>query len=115
MDPRARASTSPSASCPACDKPVDSLRAGQVAILDGAFRYFCDAGCKNAYVDAVSMRPSLDAMTAEPPPVASSARSAEPLLVASGVRAQSSDARRSDDAPFFPSVARGAAAGDDAG
>lgn len=127
MDPRARASTSPSATCPACDKPVDALRAGQVAILDGAFRYFCDAACKNAYVDAVSMRPSLDAMTAEPPPVASSARSAQPPVVASGVREQVSDGARRDraarddaepapgDAPFFPTVARGAGEEDDDG
>lgn len=106
-------------SCPACDKPVDSLRAGQVAILDGAFRYFCNADCKNAYVDAVSMRPSLDAMTAEPPPVASAARSAQPPVVMSGVREQSSKdvgaisgraassgrERAAQETPFFPPVA----------
>jgi cation transport ATPase len=50
---------------------VDALRAGQVAILDGGFRYFHDASCKVAYVEATSRRPSLEAMTAEPPPVAS--------------------------------------------
>ncbi|OJY16947.1 MAG: hypothetical protein BGO98_12275 [Myxococcales bacterium 68-20] len=125
MDPRARASTptstreASSASCPACDKPVDSLRAGQVAILDGAFRYFCNADCKNAYVDAVSIRPSLDAMTAEPPPVASAARSAQPPVVISGVREQSSKdvgavagrapssgrERAAQETPFFPPVA----------
>ncbi len=105
-------------SCPACDKPVDSLRAGQVAILDGAFRYFCNAECKNAYVDAVSMRPSLDAMTAEPPPVASAARSAQPPIVISGVRESSKDVgwgsgrapssgreRAAQETPFFPPVA----------
>lgn len=74
METRARAKTAEGSSsvCPACGKPIDALRAGQVAILDGAFRYFCDASCKDAYVDALSKRPSLDAMTADPPPVASS-------------------------------------------
>ena len=93
------APVSSSALCPACSKPVDSLRAGQVAILDGAFRYFCDAACKNAYVDTVSKRPALDAMTAEPPPVAASTASVLPVVVvASGVREQP----REKEAPFFP-------------
>jgi len=73
--------------------PVDALRAGQVAILDGAFRYFCNAACKNSFVDVLSKRPSLDAMTADPPPVTSTARSAQPpIVIASGVREQSSKA-----------------------
>lgn len=89
---RARTSTAPvssSVTCPACNAAVDPLRAGYVAILDGSFRYFCDAACKNAYVEAVSKRPALDARTAEPPPVASAARPASPVdapTVASGVR-----------------------------
>lgn len=62
------------------------LRAGHVAILDGAFRYFCDASCKASYVDAVSKRPSLEAMTAAPPSVASVTASAPAAVVASGVR-----------------------------
>jgi Cu+-exporting ATPase len=75
--------------CPACNAAVDPLRAGYVAILDGSFRYFCDAACKNAYVEAVSKRPALDARTAEPPPVASAARPTSAVdapTVASGVR-----------------------------
>src|SRR5688500_10635557 len=89
---RARTSTAPASSsslCPACMKPVDSLRAGHVAILDGAFRYFCDARCKGAYVEAASKRPTLDAMTADPPPVTSSAAEASGLRTreaASGIR-----------------------------
>src|SRR5215475_1718226 len=72
--PSARVRAAPissSALCPACKKPVDTLRAGQVAILDGVFRYFCDAACKSAYVDAASKRPALEALTTEPPPVSS--------------------------------------------
>lgn len=107
MDPRARASTPPSATCPACDEPVDSLRAGQVAILDGAFRYFCNAACKNAYVDAVSMRPSLDAMTAEPPPVASSSRTAKPPPVASSRTAEPPPAASSSRTAEPPIAASG--------
>lgn len=101
MDARARTNPAPvstSARCPACSKPVDALRAGQVAILDGAFRYFCDAACKSAYVDAVSKRPSLDAMTAEPPAV-----SVEPPIVVSGVR-EPAPSRE----PFFPVLERAA-------
>lgn len=82
-----RVKTASSTLCPACHQPVDSLRAGHVAILDGAFRYFCDAACKAAYVEATSKRPALDAMTAEPPPVASAERSREVITTArSGVR-----------------------------
>lgn len=68
MDAPARSRTT----CPACGKGVDPLRAGQVAILDGAFRYFCNAACKAAYVETSSKRPILDAMTAEPPAVVES-------------------------------------------
>ncbi|MDF2694559.1 MAG: Lead, cadmium, zinc and mercury transporting ATPase, partial [Labilithrix sp.] len=109
MESRGRASTTPASAssfCPSCNKPVDVLRAGQVAILDGAFRYFCDATCKNAYVDAVSKRPSLDAMTAEPPAVLSVTRSAQPPVVVSGLREPSSRniAKDAKDAPFFPEL-----------
>ena len=87
MESRGRASTVPASSlCPACGRPVDPLRAGHVAILDGSFRYFCDAACKSAHVDALSKRPTLDAMTADPPPVVSVERSVHPPVVASAVR-----------------------------
>ena len=112
MDPgaRARTSSAPASTsfCPACEKPVDSLRAGQVAILDGAFRYFCDAECKNAYVDAVSKRPALDAMTAEPPAVmpASAARSTAPPPVV--VLSPETLGGRAPSEPFFPPVTHAA-------
>lgn len=65
--------------CPACRKPIDALRAGQVAILDGQFRYFCDAKCKGEYVEVLSKRPTLnEALTQQPPPVQSGVRSAKP-------------------------------------
>ncbi len=44
--------------------------------MGGAFRYFCDAKCKASYVDVASKRPTLDAMTAEPPSVTSGVRDA---------------------------------------
>lgn len=126
METRARTSSAPASTsyCPACEKPVDSLRAGQVAILDGGFRYFCDATCKNAYVDAVSKRPMLDSMmTADPPPVASSARSARPPVVASGVRelafvvtdSAAAAIEREPGQPYFPAVAEDASDDEDRG
>lgn len=76
MEGRARSEGPTSASfCPACQKPIDALRAGQVAILDGAFRYFCDAKCKGEYVEVLSKRPALEALTTQPPPVSSGVRS----------------------------------------
>jgi len=57
--------------CPGCGKPIDALRAGHVAIMDGAFRYFCDRSCKIDYLEAIS-RPVADALTVRPPSVAES-------------------------------------------
>src|SRR5687768_13047513 len=97
MDARPRSSpasgpVSSSAVCPACGTPIDTLRAGQVAVLDGVFRYFCNATCKGAYVEIASKRPALDAVTAEPP------------IVASGVRSQAPPPASVEpaEAPFFP-------------
>ena len=69
---------SPTVACPSCGKPVDALRAGHVAILDGAFRYFCDEACKRAFVLRSSGPPPSQVETAEPPPVA--ARPPLPLV-----------------------------------
>jgi Cu+-exporting ATPase len=59
---RAPSSVPPSSAsfCPGCGSAVDVLRAGHVAVLDGKFRYFCDANCKQKYV------------TTPPPPVSHS-------------------------------------------
>ncbi len=76
--------------CPGCGKPVDPLRAGQVAILEGGFRYFCDAGCKSAYVDSSRKRPALEALTAEPPLVRP-ARPAEAEVLAVGTYATANE------------------------
>jgi cation transport ATPase len=61
--------------CLGCGKATDPLRAGHVAILDGQFRYFCNATCKAAYVAGAPSSPSgrgidrsLD-RTADPPRV----------------------------------------------
>jgi P-type Cu+ transporter len=74
MDAHARSSDPPSSAslCPGCGKAIDSLRAGHVAILDGAFRYFCGTECKAAFVEVTSRRDALEAMTAEPPRVVES-------------------------------------------
>ena len=67
--------------CASCGRPVDTLRAPVVAILEGAFVYFCSVECKR----------STPALSVTPPPVAervtpSSPRSAppwvEPLTIA---------------------------------
>jgi Cu+-exporting ATPase len=83
--------------CPGCGKAVDPLRAGQVAILDGGFRYFCGASCKSSFVDATSKRPALEALTAEPPSVRSGAISAT-----SGVRVQTPPPPTTREEPHFP-------------
>ena len=79
--------SSSSSLCPGCGKALDPLRAGHVAILDGGFRYFCGADCKATYVDVSSKRISLEALTAEPPPVM--------VVPVSGVRAH-------EEPPHFP-------------
>ncbi len=56
--------------CPACGKPVDPLRAGQVAILAGRFRYYCDRACKASHLEQVAASVvGDDVATAEPPSV----------------------------------------------
>ncbi len=57
--------------CPACGKPVDPLRAGEVAILTGGFRYFCDRACKVKFLGALTNAALYedDSVTAEPPRV----------------------------------------------
>jgi P-type Cu+ transporter len=61
----------PEARCPRCGRSVDPLRAGQVAILDGRFEYFCGSECKQSYLREGGATAHEDLATAEPPPVAS--------------------------------------------
>jgi Cu+-exporting ATPase len=49
---------------------VDPLRAGHVAVLEGRFRYFCHAECKQAYLRAHGKPLEEDVPTAKPPEVA---------------------------------------------
>ena len=84
--PTTPAPASREAQCPGCGKAIDPLRAGQVAILDGSFRYFCGPECKIAFVDVTSRRPSLEALTAEPGAV-----SAKSAAVVSTDRARARD------------------------
>lgn len=57
--------------CSACGAALDPLRAGQVAITDGGFRYFCDARCKAAFfAGGARSVVSRDVATAVPPAVA---------------------------------------------
>jgi cation transport ATPase len=69
--------------CPGCGQTIDPLRAGHVAILEGGFRYFCGPSCKLAFVDASAMRPTLEAFTVDPPPVAArrSGEMSSPLVI----------------------------------
>ncbi|MDP9035779.1 MAG: hypothetical protein M3O50_13340, partial [Myxococcota bacterium] len=48
---------------------MDPLRAGHVAILEGAFRYFCRSDCKQAYLRSHGRHPEEDVPTAAPPAV----------------------------------------------
>jgi len=43
--------------CPVCGKPVDPLRAGAVAIFDGAFVYFCSEACRSTFGAARASAP----------------------------------------------------------
>jgi Cu+-exporting ATPase len=61
----------PEARCPRCGRPVDPLRAGQVAILEGRFEYFCGSECKQTYLREGGAMALEELATAEPPPVAS--------------------------------------------
>ena len=56
--------------CPGCGESVDPLRAGHVAVLEGRFRYFCHADCKQAYLRAEGRPLEEDVATAKPPEVA---------------------------------------------
>ncbi len=67
-EPRGREGVPKSASrptCPTCAKELDPLRAGQVAILDGQFLYFCNQACKADYFQVISSRLTIDARCAE--------------------------------------------------
>lgn len=82
MNPSRSAPPSSALLCPGCGKAIDPLRAGHVAILDGGFRYFCGPMCKSLFLDVSARRASLDAMTSDPPAVASGPRSAAGVAVA---------------------------------
>lgn len=46
--------------CSGCGKLIDPLRAGHVAIFDLRFHFFCDLGCRAAFLgDAASMAPAV--------------------------------------------------------
>ncbi|HSQ63472.1 MAG TPA: hypothetical protein VLM85_09675, partial [Polyangiaceae bacterium] len=74
--------SSASHACPACGREIDPLRAGQVAVLEGGFVYFCDQACKVRWAKARGGVASDDVETAEPPPVAPAPEPApEPVAV----------------------------------
>src|SRR4051794_9621288 len=59
------------AACPGCGQPVDPLRAGHVAVLEGrGFHYFCAALCKQEYLRLRGRPQEEDVATASPPEVA---------------------------------------------
>ena len=97
------ASPSSASLCPGCGKPIDSLRAGHVAILEGGFRYFHSAECKAQYVEVSSKRISLEALTAEPPSVVpSGVKTAPPPAVVISSVAPSGVREPSFPEPSFP-------------
>jgi Cu+-exporting ATPase len=56
--------------CPGCGQPVDPLRAGHVAALEGrGFHYFCNPDCKQDYLRAQGRPQEEDVPTAAPPDV----------------------------------------------
>jgi len=71
-----------SSRCAGCGAPVDPLRAAHVAILEGAFRYFCKPTCRTSFLTERVTVGRLDAMTAEPPPVASVASTTTEVVYA---------------------------------
>jgi Cu+-exporting ATPase len=56
--------------CPGCGQGVDPLRAGHVAVLEGGFRYFCNAACKQRYLATQGLPQEEEVATARPPEVA---------------------------------------------
>jgi P-type Cu+ transporter len=70
-DREAPISSAPSSTstCLGCGEAVDPLRAGHVAVLEGRFRYFCDAECKRSFVRAQGHPLPEDVATARPPEV----------------------------------------------
>lgn len=91
--------------CPACGAPVDPLRAGQVAIAGGCFRYFCDARCKAAFfAGGGSPAVSGDVATAAPPDVAVHAAVPSAPAPASGLSRDDGDELppSSEEVPALP-------------
>src|SRR6185437_11620303 len=93
--------------CPGCGQPVDPLRAGHVAILEGrGFSYFCDAECKHEYLRSHGQPSQEDVPTAAPPEVRYVTevmeQAAPTMPPSSGVRAPLSSPPRSE--PPRPSL-----------
>jgi P-type Cu+ transporter len=63
--------------CPGCASEVDPLRAGHVAFLEGAFRYFCGADCKRAYLRTEGRAQEESVETMRPPDVADASDGAD--------------------------------------
>lgn len=85
----------PEVVCPACGRPVDPLRAGHVAVLNGRFEYFCGLTCKAEYMRDVGRAGQDDIATAAPPEVAPADEPTPPPEAAS--------ARQAPVAPAPPS------------
>jgi YHS domain-containing protein len=52
--------------CPTCAKPIDPLRAGQVAVIDGVFHYFCDRTCQSKFEGRFEAAPDPSLARSEP-------------------------------------------------
>ena len=105
QDANARSSAPASRpTCPACGKEIDPLRAGQVAIQNGVFVYYCDLACKRDAFEGRSSR-IRETMTADPPPVTtatplSGERSSAPKLEEPALKST----RALEETPLVPPV-----------
>lgn len=68
--------------CGGCGEPLDTLRAGHVAVLGGEFVYFCGLQCKKQYLRTTAS--GADLPTAEPPSVSAVAAPAAPVAREAG-------------------------------
>jgi cation transport ATPase len=117
-----------STSCPACDRPVDPLRAGHVAIFGDRFHYFCDRNCRERFVRGLvpsvpASRPSPAEPTPQPapavapPPAVATERETMPsgmhifLALASAARAHASVRPGRTEVEPPPGLSRVVAAG----
>lgn len=105
-DANARSSAPASSpTCPACGKAIDPLRAGQVAIQNGMFVYYCDLACKRDAFEGRSSR-IRETMTADPPPVTMTAPVSGERASGPKIEELAPPSRKPDELPASPTTLR---------